>query len=270
MISKNSFNLDGKTIIVTGANGLLGIEFTESILEFGGEVVALDIASNNLEKKGLLNKNQLHYVNADISNKQDLSKKINNLSENLKLTISGLVNCAAKDFIPSREDAVATRDDLLDLDEFKKTIDLNVTSQIIVTDIIAKLMITNGGGSVINISSIYGMLSPKQEIYNHIVNNGEVYKKPLSYSVSKSALFNLTRHLATLWAKDNIRVNTVTFGGVENNQDKEFIEKYSENVPLGRMANATDYSGVVIYLLSDNSKYVTGANFVVDGGWSSW
>ena len=177
---------------------------------------------------------------------------------------------AAKDFIPDKSDKNATSDELFDLEEFRKTIDLNVTSQVIVTDIVAKFLINNGGGSIINISSIYGLLSPKQSIYEHIVNDEEVYKKPLSYSVSKSALLNFTRYTATLWAKNNIRVNTLTFGGVENNQDEEFIEKYSQNVPLGRMAKVDDYSGIIIYLLSDNSKYVTGANFIVDGGWSSW
>tara|TARA_B100000965_G_scaffold374928_1_gene366630 strand:+ start:18842 stop:19654 length:813 start_codon:yes stop_codon:yes gene_type:complete len=270
MILKNSFNLDGKTIVITGANGLLGIEFTESILEFGGQVIAIDLASNNLENKELLENNLLHFINVDISDELELKKQINEISENLKLNITGLVNCAAKDFIPDKSDEAGTLDDLFDLNEFRKTLDLNVTSQIIVADIVAELLIKNGGGSIINISSIYGLLSPKQSIYDHIVTDGKVYKKPLSYSVSKSALFNLTRHLATLWAKNSIRVNTVTFGGVENNQDKKFIEKYSENVPVGRMADVTDYSGIIIYLLSDNSKYVTGANFVVDGGWSSW
>jgi len=270
MISKNSFNLDGKTIVVTGANGLLGIEFAESIIEFGGQVIAIDIASNNLEDKNLLSNNHLHFINADISDEDKLIKRIEGLSNNQKKTVAGLVNCAAKDFIPSKSDKNATREDLFNLEEFRKTLDLNVTCQIIVTDIIAKLLIKNGGGSIINISSIYGLLSPKQEIYDHIVNDGEVYKKPLSYSVSKSALFNLTRYLGTLWAKNNIRVNTVTFGGVKNNQDKEFIKKYSKNVPMGKMADADDYSGIIIYLLSDNSQYVTGSNFVLDGGWSSW
>lgn len=266
MISKDSFNLNGKTIVVTGANGLLGREFTDSILEFGGEVIAIDIASNNLESIN----NRLHFINADISDKKELDKKINSVSKNLKTRIAGLVNCAAKDFVPSKSDKYTISSELFDLDEFRKTIDLNVTSQVIVTDIVAKLLIKNGGGSIINISSIYGLLSPKQSIYDHIVNSGEVYKKPLSYSVSKSALLNFTRYTATLWAQKNVRVNTLTFGGVENNQDKEFIEKYSKNVPMGRMANTNDYSGIIIYLLSDNSKYVTGANFVIDGGWSSW
>jgi len=270
MISKDSFNLDGKTIVVTGANGLLGSEFTESILEFGAQVVAIDIASNNLEDMKLINNKNLQFINADITDESGLKKQIEELPKELKLTITGLVNCAAKDFIPDKSDKNATSEDLFNLDEFKKTIELNVTCQIIVTDIVSKLLLKNGGGSIINISSIYGILSPRQEIYNHIINNGEIYKKPLSYSVSKSALLNMTKHMATLWAKNNIRVNTLTFGGVENNQDKEFIKKYTENVPMGRMANVDDYSGIIIYLLSENSKYVTGANFVIDGGWSSW
>ena len=139
-----------------------------------------------------------------------------------------MVNCC-KRFHTSKSDKNATREELFNLEEFRKTLDLNVTCQIIVTDIVSKLLIENGGGSIINISSIYGLLSlNRKSIIILLMMKG--LQKPLSYSVSKSALFNLTRHLGTLWAKNNIRVNTVTFGGVENNQDKEFIKKYSKNV----------------------------------------
>jgi NAD(P)-dependent dehydrogenase (short-subunit alcohol dehydrogenase family) len=131
-------------------------------------------------------------------------------------------------------------------------------------------MAKQGRGSIINISSIYGILSPCQDIYEFRRQQGEVFYKPVAYSVSKSAVLNLTRYLSTYWAKQGVRVNTLTLGGVFNEQPEEFLEAYCERVPMGRMADAEEFSGAVLFLASDASIYMTGANLVVDGGWSAW
>jgi NAD(P)-dependent dehydrogenase (short-subunit alcohol dehydrogenase family) len=127
-----------------------------------------------------------------------------------------------------------------------------------------------GRGSIVNVSSIYGLLSPQQDVYEFRRGGGETFFKPVAYSVSKSALFNLTRYLATYWAKQGVRVNTLTLGGIFNDQPKEFLDAYGARVPLGRMADPGEALGPVVFLASDASSYVTGANLVVDGGWSAW
>ena len=122
-------------------------------------------------------------------------------------------------------------------------------------------------GVIINISSIYGMSGADQRIYGKSNLNS-----PVSYAASKGGIVNLTRYLAAYWNKKNVRVNTLTLGGVQDNsyQSKEFIKKYSEKTILGRMAKKEDYEGAILFLISDASSYMTGSNLIIDGGWTSW
>jgi NAD(P)-dependent dehydrogenase (short-subunit alcohol dehydrogenase family) len=134
------------------------------------------------------------------------------------------------------------------------------------------MIANNSRGSIINIGSIYGMVSPVQDIYAYKKEkNGIPFIKPVAYSAAKSGLYNLTRYCATYWGKSGIRVNVLTPSGVfRETQDEEFQRNYCQRMPIGRMAQADEYNGAVIFLASDASKYMTGANLVVDGGWTAW
>ena len=126
-------------------------------------------------------------------------------------------------------------------------------------------MIKQNNGVIINISSIYGMIGADQRIYGSSGLNS-----PVSYAASKGAIINLTRYLAAYWQGKGIRVNTLSPGGVEKGQDKDFIKKYSYKTILGRMAKRDEYVGPILFLASDASSYMTGSNLIVDGGWTAW
>lgn len=182
----------------------------------------------------------------------------------------GLINNAAIDSPP---DAPAEENGPFETyprSSLDRILEVNVAGVIQACQVLGGRMAELGRGSIVNVSSIYGLVSPDQRLYEYRRQGGDAFYKPVAYSVSKSALFNLTRYLATYWGPRNVRVNTVTFGGVFDNQDPRFLEAYRARVPLGRMATTDDYNGTVIYLLSDASRYMTGSNVVIDGGWTAW
>jgi NAD(P)-dependent dehydrogenase (short-subunit alcohol dehydrogenase family) len=153
---------------------------------------------------------------------------------------------------------------------FDEVMDVNVKGSFLCCQVVGGAMARAGRGSIVNVSSVYGLLSPVQDLYAFRRDRGETFFKPVAYSVSKSAILNLTRYLATYWAKDGVRVNTLTLAGVFDDQPAEFLEAYEKRVPLGRMLDASEALGAVVFLASDASSYVTGSNVVVDGGWSAW
>jgi len=138
-------------------------------------------------------------------------------------------------------------------------LDVNVKGVVYCCQVFGAAMAGAGRGSIVNISSIYGILSPDQGLYQYRRDRGEEFYKPVGYSVTKSALINLTRYLAVYWGKAAVRVNTLTFAGVFANQEPAFLEPYTLKVPLGRMAEPQDYDGPVVFLMSDAARYMTGA-----------
>jgi NAD(P)-dependent dehydrogenase (short-subunit alcohol dehydrogenase family) len=182
----------------------------------------------------------------------------------------GLVNAAAIDSPPDAPPEENGPFETYPVESWDKIMGVNVKGVMLGCQVIGGAMAKAGRGSIINIASIYGLVSPDQSLYEYRRRRGETFYKPVAYSASKSALYNLTRYLATYWGPKGVRVNTLTPGGVFAGQEADFLAEYTRRVPMGRMAKQDELDGAVVYLLSDASSYVTGANLVVDGGWTAW
>lgn len=263
------FSVSNQVIVITGISGQLGIAYAEHFLENGAKVVGLDRLCNHcVEKLILLYPNNFIFISTDITKKKSLT-------EALKASILSvgnptvLINNAAIDSPPSapREDCGPF--ETYPEESWDKVIDVNLKGVFLSCQIFGGLMAANGRGSIINISSIYGMVSPDQSIYEFRRKRGEVFYKPVAYCASKSGILNMTRYLSVYWAKKGVRVNTLTIAGVFNNQEKEFLDAYGSRIPIGRMANPSDYFGAISFLTSDASIYMTGSNLVVDGAWTA-
>ena len=258
------FSLKDKIIVVTGGSGNLGTEFTNTLIDCEAKVVVLDILAD--EKQSNSN---LRYFKIDITKKDQIQSCLETLKQDWGSPF-GLINNAGLDSPPnSNAQSNVSFENFSDSD-WDNIMEVNLKGSYYCSQIIGSEMAKNNSGSIININSLYGNLSPDQRLYSHIDNSGEKFFKPFAYGASKSGLANLTKYLATYWARNNVRVNTMTLGGVYNNQDKEFVKKYIHKVPMGRMANTNDFSGALIFLLSDSASYVTGADIVIDGGFSAW
>lgn len=258
------FDIAGRVIVVTGAAGRLGRQFTSALSSQGAKVAAIDLrAPVELQSASVLP------LAADVTDRPSLEAALREI-ESAWETPFGLVNNAALDSPP---DAPASENGPFETypeSSIDKILDVNVKGVMLACQVFGGAMSLAGRGSIVNIGSIYGQVSPVQDIYEFRREGGEAFYKPVGYSVSKSALLNLTRYLATYWGRSGVRVNTLTLAGVFDNQHPRFLEGYLARMPVGRMAQPDEYNGAMVFLMSDASQYMTGANMVMDGGWTAW
>lgn len=264
------FNLEGKTAVVTGATGLLGRQHCFALSEAGANVVICDLDKEKCDEvaESLLTKS--FGIKIDITNYDSIMRLKELVLINFKKIDILVNNAAINDMVENPVSAIeSSKFENYPLDLFRKVIDVNVTGMFITSQILGTEMAEKGRGSIINIASTYGIVAPDQSLYKDKEGNQNFFKSA-AYPTAKGAVISFTKFLAAYWGNKNVRVNALSPGGVLNNQDEYFVENYSKKTPLGRMANADDYKGALIYLASDASAYVTGSNVVVDGGWTIW
>ena len=270
MSIENIFSLKNKVAVVTGAVGLIGKQHCYALSEAGANIVVCDIDKNKCEQLAKELNTKSIGIETDITKPEsvkNLKEKI--LNEFGKIDI--LVNNAAINdmFENPLMAAELSMFENYPLDMWQKSIDVNLTGTFLCSQILGNEMAKTGKGSIINIASTYGIVAPDQSIYKRKDGSQSFYKSA-AYPVTKGAVISFTKFLAAYWGNKGVRVNTLSPGGVENNQDEFFIENYSAKTILGRMAKPTDYKGAIIFLSSDASEYMTGANLIVDGGWTTW
>ena len=266
------FHVKNKNIVLTGSSGRLGQQHANFLSEAGANMILIDIDnksnskfSSQLKKKYKTNPN---YYTCDITKKDEL-KKISKLIIKEYSVIDGLINNAG--FTTSfakkeKKSSYSSSFEDFPLELWNQTLSVNLTGSFLCCQEFGRHMVKQKKGSIINIASHYGLIAPDQRIYG---NSG--LNLPISYAASKSGILNLTRYLASYWRGKNIRVNTLTPGGVLDKklQSKEFIKKYSEKTILNRLANPDEYNAAILFLISDASSYMTGSNLIIDGGWTS-
>lgn len=267
--SMKIFDLTNKTIILTGSAGMLGTQYSHILSEAGANVVLVDVDNKKnakLEKDLIeLYKTKPSSYCVDITNQNSIKNLVKSVVSKYK-KIYGLINNAS--FTPQMSTLhTAKKFEYLPLNIWNKTIDTNLTAVFLLSQEVGQNMVKNHEGVIVNIASIYGLVGADQRIYGDSNLNS-----PASYAATKSAVINLTRYLAAYWHKKNIRVNSISLGGVyeKNIHKKNFVKKYSERTMLGRMAKPEEYNGAILFLMSEASSYMTGSNLVIDGGWTAW
>ncbi len=263
-------SLDGEVCIVTGALGLIGRELSAALAEAGGRVVVTDLDGDACAARARELGAGAIGVGADITDPASLEAlRSTVLAEHDRIDV--LVNNAAiNDKFESPQ--AAARESQMEhypLELWQRSISVNVTGTFLACQVLGSVMAARGAGSIVNVASTYGMVGPDQSLYRKADGSQPFYKSPV-YPTSKAAVLGFTRYLAAYWGAAGVRVNALSPGGVQAGQDEAFVTAYSARTPLGRMAAPSDYNGAIVFLASSASAYMTGANLVVDGGWTTW
>lgn len=256
------FRLDGKVVVLTGAAGILGAQVVARFLEQGARVCALDVSDEALER--LPSVPELLKVAVDVSRRDSIEQARARLQDTWG-TADVLMNNAAT----KSENFFAPFEDF-PLEDWNQVMGVNLTGAMLCCQVFGAPMAARGQGAIVNTLSIYGIVAPDQRIYEGSQYLGRAINTPAIYSASKAGLWGLTKYLASYWGPKGLRVNAITPGGVFSGQNDTFVQRYSEKVPLGRMAQAQDIVNAMNFLASDAASYINGHNLVVDGGWTVW
>lgn len=277
MSTLDKFGLDNKVIVITGGAGLLGRKHAEAVLDAGGTVILLDIISNSLDNavSELSKKYDVSRINgmlADITSLESLKKTRNDILSKYQ-RVDGLINNAANN--PKMEgNAVnmgAIQFENFPLQMWMNDMAVGLTGAFLCSQVFGAVMANQHRGVILNISSDLGIIAPDQRIYRKEgLKEEEQIIKPVTYSVIKHGLIGLTKYLATYYAGKGVRCNSLCPAGVYNGQDGEFLEKLTNLIPMGRMADKEEYKCTILYMLSEASSYMTGATVIVDGGRTCW
>jgi NAD(P)-dependent dehydrogenase (short-subunit alcohol dehydrogenase family) len=268
------FQLTGRVSVVTGAAGLLGREHCRALADAGATVVATDLderacaeLQRQLHDEG---RTAVRAVAADVTDGASLGRLRDDIlrtHDRLDILVN---NAALNEKVEGATSSDATRFERFPVEQFRRIMDVNVTGTFLTCQVLGAEMARRRSGSIINIASTYGLVAPDQRIYQR-PDGTQILWKSAGYPTSKGAVLAFTRFLATYWANEGVRVNSLSPGGVgTDGQDPFFVAQYSHRTPLGRMARPDEYRGAIVYLASDASSYMTGANLTVDGGWTAW
>lgn len=267
--------VDRRVAVLTGGAGFLGKEFTRTLARAGASVVIADINGEAASALAAEVQEQHHVGALGIAVDVTQPESVRAMVERVTTTfgrIDILVNGAALDpkFDPRSMSQHTQTFENASLEAWRKSLDVDLTGAFLCAQAVAPQMRAQQRGVMVNVSSIYGLVGPDQRLYEKDDPSSSKGIKPPAYAATKAALDGFTRYLAAYFAGTNIRVNTLTLGGVFNNHDEQFLKRYTTRVPLGRMMNLAEVGGPLLFLVSDASSYMTGANLVVDGGWTAW
>jgi len=266
----NQFSLKDKVAIVTGALGLLGLNHCEALAEAGASVIITDLDEQACQDFAAKLPTRSIGMGLDVRRKDSVKATLEKVLAEFKKVNILVNNAAINDMFETPGLAIEnSKFENYPLEIWQKFLDINITGVFLCSQIIGSHMANSGGGSIINIASTYGIVAPDQSLYRDKNGKQKFYKSP-AYPTTKGAILAFTRFLAAYWGNKSVRVNAISPGGIENQQDDFFVKEYAKKTPLDRMAKPTDCKGALVFLASDASDYMTGANLIVDGGWTIW